>query len=192
LDGCKAGPWKNSVFNGKTVYVHILDWQENGVKLSAIPRKLVSSESVTGNIRVTQDETGWLLTGTPDPLNTIVKLEFDEPVDEIAYSLPSEGSYTLGKERTIESGSNGFLTVTVDLDGTKLVDRFEFTVENPGYRRGQWRPFELQAKDAGGQWKTAYRGEIYGVICGKAIVPVNADAVRLIVQAKEIKQFDVY
>jgi hypothetical protein len=192
LDGCKAGPWKNSVFKGKTVYVHILDWQDAGVKLSAIPRKLLSSESVTGNIQVKQDESGWLLTGTPDPLNTIVKLEFDEPVDEIAYSLPSEGSYTTGKERDIQSNADGYLTATVDLKDTKNINRFEFSIENPNYLRGQGRPFEVQTREADGQWKTVYKGRIYGTICGKAIVPVDTDAVRLIVKAQEIKQFDVF
>jgi hypothetical protein len=192
LEGCKAGPWKNSVFNGKTVYVHILDWQDGGVKLSAIPRKLISSESITGNIQVKQDESGFLLTGTPDALNTIVKLQFDESVEEIAYSIPSEGSYTTGKERDVQFGDDGRLTVTVDLKETKSVNRFEFTIDNPNHLRGQSRPFELQTRDAGGQWNTAYRGRIYGTICGKAIVPVNTDAVRLIVKTQNIKQFDVF
>ena len=192
LAGCKAGPWKNSVFDGKTVYVHMLDFPKDGVKLPAIPRKLVSSEAIAGNIRVTQDATGLSLTGTPDPLNTIVKLEFDEPVEAIACSLPSEGSYTAGQEREIRSGADGFLTATVSLKDAKLIDRFELTIDNPGYRRGQARPFELHVRGADGQWTTAYRGSIYGVICGKAIAPVNADAVRLVVKAQEIKQFDVF
>jgi hypothetical protein len=192
LEGCKAGPWKNSVFNGKTVYVHILDWLENGVKLPAIPRKLVSAESVTGNIQVSQDETGWLLTGTPDPLNTVVKLEFDEPLDEIAYSLPSEGSYTAGKERETLSDKDGYLTVTADLKETKLINRFEFTIDNPNYRRGQGRPFEFQVRESDGKWKTVYSDRVYGIICGKAITPVNTDAIRLIVKAKQIQQLDVF
>jgi hypothetical protein len=192
LNGCKAGPWKNSVFDGKTVYVHILDFPKDGVKLSAIPRKLISSESVTGNIQVKQDETGWLLTGTPDSLNTIVKLEFDESVEEIAYTLPSEGSFTLKKDMLVQSDPNGYLTVTVDLNDTKLIDRFEFTIDNPNYRRGEGRPFELQIRETNGQWKTVYVGRIYGTICGKAIAPISTDAVRLTVKAKEVKQLDVF
>jgi hypothetical protein len=192
LEGCKAGPWRNSVFNGRTVYVHILDWPDGGVRLTAIPRKLVYVESIAGNIQVTADESGWLLTGTPDPLNTIVKLEFDEPVDEIAYSLPSEGSYTAGRELAVQSDDGGRLTATVDLKEKKLINRFEFTIDNPGYRRGQSSQFELQARDAGGQWKTVYRGSVYGTICGKAIDTVSTDAVRLTVKAQSIKQFDVF
>jgi hypothetical protein len=113
-------------------------------------------------------------------------------VEDIAYSTPSEGSYTTGKERDVQSGDDGRLTVTVDLKETKLVNRFEFTIDNPNYLRGQSRPFELQTRDAGGRWNTAYRGRIYGTICGKAIAPVNTNAVRLIVKTQNIKQFDIF
>jgi hypothetical protein len=192
LEGCKAGPWKNSVFSGKTVYVHVLDWSEEGIKLPAIPRKLVSSESITGDIRVTRDETGWRLTGTPDPLNTIVKLEFDASVEDIACALPSEGSHTAGKERAVQSDAAGSLTATVDLEEEKLIDRFEFTIANPGYRRGKGKPFEFQVQEANGAWKTVYDGRVYGTICGKKIVPVSTKAIRLIVKAEEIIQLDVF
>jgi alpha-L-fucosidase 2 len=192
LDACKAGPWMNSVFNGNIVYVHILDWPKEGVRLSSIPRKLVSSKSITGNIQVKQDEKGWLLNGTPDPMNTIVKLEFDRSVEEIAYSLPSKGSLTLGLERTLTADSEGRTVAEVNLDSEKTIDRFEFTIDNPGYLRGQGKPFELHAKQADGIWKTAYKGSVYGTICGKQFDPVNAKAVRLVIQASEIKQLDVF
>jgi len=192
LDGCKAGPWKNSVFNGNIVYVHVLDWSKEGVRLSAIPRKLVSSKSITGNIRVKQDENGWLLTGMPDPLNTIVKLEFDASVEEIAYALPSKGSFTVGKLRNMTTDLEGRTIVEVNLDGEKTIDRFEFTIDNPDYLRGQGKTFELQAQQADGTWKAAYKGSVYGTICSKQFDPVKAEAVRIIIQAKEIKQFDVF
>jgi hypothetical protein len=78
------------------------------------------------------------------------------------------------------------------LKETKLINRFEFTIDNPGYRRGQGRPFELQVRESDGKWKTVYSDRVYGIICGKAINPVNTDAVRLIVQAQGIKQLDVF
>jgi len=84
LDGCKAGPWMNSVFNKNIVYVHVLDWPKEGVRLPAIPRELISAKSITGNVQVKQDEKGWLLTGTSDPLKSIVKLEFDPSVEKSA------------------------------------------------------------------------------------------------------------
>ncbi|MCX6225843.1 MAG: hypothetical protein NTV01_14005, partial [Bacteroidia bacterium] len=87
LAGCKAGPWMNSVFKENVVYVHNLNWPKEGVRLSGIPRKLISVKSITGNIQVKQDQQGWLLTGTPDPLNTIVRLEFDSSVEDLALAL---------------------------------------------------------------------------------------------------------
>lgn len=192
LNGCKAGPWMNSVFNGNIVYVHVPDWPKEGVRLSAIPKKLISSKSITGNIQVKQDEKGWLLTGTPDPLNTIIKLEFDASVEEIAFELPSKGSLTLGRERKLTTDFEGRTIAEVKLDGEKTISRFEFTIDNPGYLRGQGKAFELQAKQADGTWKTAYKGSVYGIICSKQFDPVKTEAVRLVIQAKEIQQLDVF
>ena len=192
LEGNKAGPWMNSVFKDNMVYVHVLDWPKEGVQLSAIPRKLVSWKSVTGNVQIKQDGNGWLLTGTPDAVNTIAKLEFDSPVEEIANALPSKGSLTLGRERKLTTDSEGRTVAEVSMEGEKTISRFEFTIDNPGYLRGQGKAFEIQAKQADGTWKTAYKGSVYGTICDKAIDLVKATAVRLIVPAKEIRQFDVF
>jgi len=192
LDGCKAGPWKNSVFKGNTVYVHTLDWPREGVKLSTIPRELISSKSITGNIKVAKTADGWLLTGTPDTLNTIVKLEFDRSVEEIAMALPSKGSLTIGKLPKISKDTAGVTTLEIELGEQKTINRFEFTIDNPGYLRGDGKPFQIQTKKADGTWVSVYKGNIYGIICAKAITPTTTNAVRLIINAKEIKQFDVY
>jgi alpha-L-fucosidase 2 len=192
LQGCKAGPWNNSVFHDKIVYVHVPDWPAGGIHLPAIPRKLVSFRSVTGNIRVTQDDHGWHLTGTPDPLNTIIRLEFDRPVDDIALALPSVGSFTTGQHMDILNDNQGRLNATVKLGSERTVSRFEFTIDNPGYLRGQGRPFEIQALQPGGTWKTVYQGKVYGIICSKQIDPVTTAAVRLVVDASVIRQLDVF
>ena len=192
LDGCKAGPWKNSVFKGNTVYLHTLDWPREGVKLSAIPRELVSSKSVTGNIKITKTADGWLLTGTPDTLNTIVKLEFDRSVEEIALALPSKGSFTLGLAKNTWKDARGKTNVEVKFDSPKQINRFEFSIDNPGYLRGKGLSFDLQVQQTNGSWKTIYQGKVFGTICGKQIEKVEVTAVRLVIEAKEIKQFDVF
>ncbi len=192
LKGCQAGPWMNSVFKGNLVYVHIPDWPKEGVRLTSIPRRLISSKSVTGNIRVTEDEKGWLLTGTPDSLNTIVCLEFDQSVEEVAYLLPSTDSFTTGKERNITTDAKGRKIAAINLDGEKTISRFEFTIDNPGYLRGQGKPFELEVQLTDGSWKTVYKGNVYGTICGKQIDPVTTQSVRLIIQATTIRQLDVF
>jgi len=192
LEGCKAGPWPNAVFSGNKVFVHILDWPREGVQLTALPRKLIANKSITGNIVVKQNDKGWLLTGTPDSINTIVALEFDKSVEEIALDLPSKGSFTVGRERVTSIDSTGYLNAEVKLDGEKLIRRFEFTIDNPGHLRGKGHPFELQAKQLDDTWKTVYKGSVYGTICGKEINPVTTKSVRLKVEASGIEQLDVF
>ena len=192
LEGCKAGPWMNSVFKGNMVYVHVLDWPDRGVLLPAIPRTLVSATAVTGAISVVEDGKGWLLSGTPDSLDTIVRLEFDRPVEELAYGLPSTGSYTAGRERVVTRDAQGQTIATVDLGGEHMIGRMEFTIDNPDYRRGQGKAFAVQARLSDGTWQTVHDGKVYGTICGKAFTPVRAGAVRLVVQAPVLTQFDVF
>jgi len=192
IQGCKAGPWPNSLFSGKIVYVHILDWPKEGIRLPAIPRKLVSAKSVAGNIQVKQEVGGWLLTGTPDALDTIVRLEFDASVEEIAIGLPSVGSLTSGRLRSLGADAAGRLIAMLDLGGQKTIQRFEFTIDNPGYLRGRSRPYEFQVKQADGFWRTVYQGQVFGSICAREIDPVAATAVRVVVQAPGIRQLDVY
>jgi hypothetical protein len=192
IQGCKAGPWPNSLFCGKTVYVHVLDWPREGVRLPGIPRTLVSARSVSGDITVRQQDGDWLLSGTPDALDTIVRLEFDDSVEDIAMGLPSVGSLTLGRQRLVESDAAGRLVAAVDLGELATIRRFEFTVDNPGYLRGQSRPYEFQVKHADGSWRTVYQGEVFGCICARKIEPVEATAVRVVVQAPGINQLEAY
>jgi hypothetical protein len=160
--------------------------------LPSIQSKLISAKSVTGNIQVKQDEKGYLLTGTPDPLNTIVRLEFDTSVEPIALALPSVGSLTSGRTPTITTDAEGRLVAEVNLEKEQSIQRFELTIDNPGYLRGAGKPFDLQVKQKDGSWKTVYKGKIYGTICGKEIDPVTTKSVRLIVQTKGIKQLDLF
>ena len=147
LEGCTSGPWLNSVFKGNVVFLHILDWPKEGVRLAAIPRGLVSSASVTGDVRVRQDAEGWMLTGTPDSLDTIVRLEFDRPVEEIAYALPSKGSLTAGRERTVTTDPEGRMVAEVNLGEEREVGRFRIHHRQPGVpaRSGETVPAGRQA-----------------------------------------------
>lgn len=192
LEGCKAGPWPNSVFKGNTVFVHIPDWPAEGIRLSAIPLRLVNSESITGQIFVSQDDRGLHLTGTPDQMHTIVKLVFDGPVEDIVREKMAEGALAAGKKRSISKVPDGRLTSAVELDSGQSIGRIEFTIENPGHIRGKFKDFEIQARKGSGTWNTVYRGRIYGTICGKKIEPFVASEVRLVIDAAAIVQFEVY
>jgi hypothetical protein len=192
LDGCSAGPWKNSVFKDSTVYVHVLDWPAGGVRLPSIPRRVISSSSVTGAVRVTPDAEGWLLTGIPDSLDTIIRLDLDGPLEEIARALPSAGSITRGRERTTRTDTAGRVVTEVRIDARETIRRFEFTIDAPGHRRGAGTPFSLQARRSDGSWKTVYEGKVYGTICGKVCDAFNTEVVRLDVGGAEVRQLDLF
>ena len=193
ISGCKAGPWPNAFFKGNTVYIHISEWPKNGeVRLPLIPRQLISWKAVAGKIKVSQDNEGWLLTGTPDPIYTIVQLNFNQPLDEIAYSLPSYNSFTKGKDLVLRTGKDDQTIAEVNLGGEKTVNRFEFSIDNPGYLRGQGKPFEIHAIQTDGTWKVIYKGSVYGTICSKAFDPVQTEAVRLVISTDRIRQFDLF
>lgn len=192
LEGCLAGPWPNSVFTGNTAYVHMLDWPEGGVRLSSIPRRLVASASVTGKISVVQDGSGWLLIGTPDSLDTIIRLDFDGPLEGIARALPSVGSLTQGRTSGVAVDSAGHKVIEVHVDPQQTVRRFEITIDNPGHRRGASTPYAIQAHQPDGSWRKVHEGKIYGTICGKACEPFTADRVRLDVGGATVTQFDLF
>jgi len=165
LTGVRAGPWPGCVFRDHIVYVHRLD---GPIEPPPIPAKPVSSKYLTG-----KDE-------KPD---TILKLEFDRPVEEFALAAPSQGSLTAGKPR---SGPE------VDLGRPTTFDRLEFTIDNPGYRRGQGRAFELQVKQDDGSWRTVHRGQVFGSIYSQRFDPVTGRQVRLHINLPGLRQFDLF
>jgi hypothetical protein len=192
LIGCRAGPWMNSVYRGNVVYVHVADWPGQGVQLAPLPLKLISAAAVTGQISVKADNDGFLLTGKPDPLITIVRLEFDSSVEPVVMSMPSTGSLTARNGLEVKALEDGRLQTETVFSEESAFSRFEFVIRNPGYLRGEGRPFEIQSRKADGPWETIFKGKVYGTICGKTIVAVSANAVRLVVQAEEIERFDVF
>ena len=193
LADAKAGPWSSSVFKGNTVFVHVLDWPGDGLRLASIPRKLLSARAITGKIDVQAGPDGIFLTGEPDPLDTIVQLEFDGPIDPVARAQVSHRSLTLGRPVQLSHRApNGHLIAEVSLGSDKTFDRFEFTIANPGHLRGEGKAFEIQTKLADSGWTTCYEGKVFGSICGKRILPIKAQSVRLVVDAPEITQLDVF
>ncbi len=162
--GVRASPWPGCVFRDNIVYVHALD---GTAAIPPVPAKLVSKE---------------LLTAENEKPDTILKLEFDRPIEPFALAAPSQGSLTAG--RPVTSGQ-------VDLGKTATFDRIEFTIENPRHRRGQGNKFLLDAMQPDGSWKTAFSGTVYGSIFSKPIAPVTARQVRLTIDAP-IRQLDLF
>ena len=192
IKDCKTGPWSNSLFKGNTAYIHILDWPKEGVRLSNIPYQLKKSTSISGSIQVKQDKQGIVLTGKPDSLNTIIKLEFNNSLDSFVNSIPSTYSFTKGFPLNIQKDTSGKLIVLENFEDTKTIKRFEVEINNPNHLRGQSNPFEIQSLQADGNWKTIYKGAVYWTICSKDIDETTSKSFRLLINATGIKRFDLY
>lgn len=160
----RGGPWPGCVFRGNVVYVHMLD---GSIEPPVIPAGLVSSK---------------YLTGKGEKPDTILKLEFDRPVDELALAAPALDSLTAGRRPARGE---------IDLGAPATFDRVEFTIDNPGYRRGHGCPFELQARQEDGSWRAILKGAVYGTIFSKRIDPVTTQCVRIVTSAT-VKSFQIF
>lgn len=149
----RGAPWPGCVFRDNILYVH------GKATPPSLPAKIVTSTKLS---------------------DTLLKLEYDQPLEPLASATVSAGSLTLGKSGT-----------TLDLDDTKSFDRLEFTIENPGYLRGQAKAFQLEARQPDGTWKAVHKGNIYGMIYSKHFPPVSARHVRLVIEAP-VTQFDLF
>lgn len=112
--------------------------------------------------------------------DTLMKIEYDRPLEAIVRAGVSAGSLTAGR-----SGS------TVDLGEVKTFDRLEFTIDLPAYLRGQAKPFRLEVLQPDGQWQTVHQGSVYGIIYSKRFPPVSGRQVRLTTEAP-VTQFDLF
>jgi hypothetical protein len=153
VTGVKGAPWPNCVFRDNVLYVH------NGATAPKLPAKVVATKRLSA---------------------TILKVEYDQPIEPIARAAAFAGSLTAGKSGT-----------EIDLGTPQTFDRLEFTIENPGYQRGQAKAFELQVRQPDGTWRTGHRGKVFGTIYAKAFAPVTAQHVRLNISAKVV-QFDLF
>ncbi len=163
LDGTRPGPWTNCLVKGATVYAFGFDGREPPAP--PVPAKLVTRAV--------------LAKGEPVAIH---KLLYDQPLDALLLSAPSAGSLTAG--RLAENGVIAFAAEAT-------FDRVEFTIENPGHRRGRGKAFKLHAQSSDGTWRVAHQGNVFGSIYAKRFAPVCARAVRLEIDAP-VKRLDVF
>jgi len=86
--GTRGGPVRNGAWGGMThmgniVYVHVLRWDGDSVKLPALKAKIVSSRVLTGGEAKIEEAADGIVIRIPadkqDKVDTIVKLELDGP-----------------------------------------------------------------------------------------------------------------
>jgi hypothetical protein len=79
-----AGCWGGSVVKGNVVYIHVLDWPGEQLRLPALPKKIIAASSLTGGRVSVKEQGADLLLSLPaaqrDKIDTIIKLELEEPI----------------------------------------------------------------------------------------------------------------
>ncbi len=89
----RGGPWKyaqwgGSTRRGKTVYLHVLNWPGETLRIPAIPeRHVISARLLDGTAVEVKQDAGAVAVRVPtaarDPLDTIIELTMDQPVDDV-------------------------------------------------------------------------------------------------------------
>jgi len=82
------GAWGGSTFKGKSIYLHILQWDDHQLVLPSLPRRIVRSTLLTGGaaVEVKQDAKQIVVTrrgGNYEESDAIIRLELNEPVEHM-------------------------------------------------------------------------------------------------------------
>jgi alpha-L-fucosidase len=211
----RGGPYKPakhvlSTRKGNTVYVHVLAWPEETLKLPALPAKIVASRVLTGGrADVRQSDAGIEIAvakADRQEIDTIVALELDKPALDIPpVSVSSIGqSLTEGKKASAsnvyQNNHNHGAARAVDGDdetrwatdaSTKQCwlevdlgkpETFDRALLDECVEFGvRVKAFELQAKE-GNDWKTFFKGAAMGRHREVRFPPMTARHVRLSIE----------
>ncbi len=196
------GPWGASTSQGSTIYVHVLNWPDENLRLPPIPRKIVASSVLAGGtVIVGQGDKGIEISvpkSDRNELDTIVRLDLDGPAGEIppvglpsaslAYGQKARASNVFqknsgyGPDKAVDDDpvtrwatDSGTKQAWLEVDLGKAVtfDRVKISEEF-----GRVQAFELQYRD-GATWKTFAKGTKIGSEYVKQFEPVTAQRVRL-------------
>jgi alpha-L-fucosidase len=198
----KPGSWGASTYKGDTIYVHVLNWDEDTLTLPPIPKKIIASSVMTGGAVTVRQTKQAIEISVPKAyrreLDTIIVLELDGPANEISprgllsSSLTAEkkakASNTFQKNaaygpakavdddpatRWATDSDTKQAWLEVDLGKPMTFNRVKIS---EAYDRV--REFELQCRD-GSRWKTFARGTKIGHDYSKQFGPINARYLRL-------------
>jgi alpha-L-fucosidase len=198
----KPGGWGASTYKGNTIYVHILNWQEDTLTLPPIPKRIMSSSVMTGGTVSVKQTKEAIQISVPkscrQELDTIIVLELNGPAITISPRALISNSLTVGKKvrasNIYQRNSAYNASKAVDDDpatrwatdsGTQQawleVDlgkpaTFNRVTINEEYNRV--KEFELQCRD-GNRWKTFARGTKLGHDYSKQFEPVTGRYIRL-------------
>lgn len=209
--GTRGGPFKPgdygvSTRKGNTIYLHVMEWPDEALKLPAVAARVVRSRILGGgNAEVRQTAAG-LEVSVPEagrqPLDTIVALELDSSALEIpamdvpmAVSLTTKAKTTasntyqkqaqFGPDKAVDGNSetrwatdSGTKSawLEVDLGKPQTFTRAVIKQAFPELKRVRQFAIEYWQDE---QWKACHRGENLGPKLAVRFAPVTAQRVRL-------------
>jgi alpha-L-fucosidase len=216
----KPTPWCASTRKGNVIYLHILDWVNDEIRLPAFDAKVVRSSLLTGGEVTLKTGPDGIIVAVPDSdrreIDTIVVLGLDGPAEKIApLDMPS-GSLAF---RATAEASNVFRDkpeyaadkavdddpatrwatdaairqawLAVDLDRPHTIRQAVISEAFPG----RVQAFELQYMNEG-KWIAFHKGTTLGDQAGLSFPPVTAQQVRIhILDAKEgpsLQEFQLF
>ena len=222
--GTRGGPvppqsWGCTTWKRNTIYVHILDWPTDTLRLPAMGKKIVSSSVLSGGkAEVRQTDEGIEISVAPadrQEIDTVVALVLDGPAAEAA--VQPSASVAMGKSaaasnvfqkdvagygpdkafdgnpetRWATDGGTHAAWLEVDLGAPVTVNRAMIREAFAG----RAKEYELQAK-RDGQWQTFARGTEIGEDRLLTFGPITAQVIRLnILNATEgptISEFQLF
>ena len=211
IHGTRGGPFKPgdygvSTRKGNTIYLHVLEWPEETLKLPAIPKKVLRRRLLSGGRCEVHQTTTGLEVSVPDnarqPLDTVVALELDgSALDLAAVDVPLPVSLTTkakasasnvfqnqaqyGPDKAVD-GNNDTRWATdsgiksawleVDLGKPQTFSRAVIKQAFPELKRV--RQFAIEYWQDG-QWKACYRGKNLGAKLSAKFQSTTAQRVRL-------------
>ena len=94
----------STTHRGERVYVHILRWPEDVIRLTPVPRKIRSHRLLTGGTATVDQTSAGITITTPkehrQELDTIIELVLDGPVAGLRPGIIPSGSLATGKKST--------------------------------------------------------------------------------------------
>ncbi len=83
----KPGDWGASTYKGNTIYIHVLNWDEDTLTLPPIPKKIITSSVMTGGAATVRQTALAVEISVPEAyrkeLDTIIVLQLNGPANSI-------------------------------------------------------------------------------------------------------------
>jgi alpha-L-fucosidase len=205
--GTRGGPWRDTSWGGTTnrenrVFVHVLRWTEDEIRLSPIPVSILGCRVLTGGTASLEQTDEGITIRVPEEyrkeLDTIIELTLDGPVGDLRPAVISSGSLAVGKTVTSSGdwpdpqhaarmafdddpntrwgGAQDSMDGWLEVDLGKPMTIGRLYVNEATWDRVQHHELQILEGDS---WRTIHTGTTFGEEYHVEFEPVTARRVRL-------------